>query len=67
VPFTPATVEIVPGPRASAIGIQVRQLLFFGGAFIDQDFHAATVCDSEHEQQDVEHEQHDVEVEGEVE
>jgi len=67
VPFTPATVEIVPGPRASAIGIQVRQLLFFGGAFIDQDFHAATVCDSQHEQQDVEHEQQDVEVEGEVE
>jgi hypothetical protein len=60
VPFTPATVEIVPGPRASTIGIQVRQLLFFGGAFINQDFHVATVCDSKHEQQnDGEHEQQD--------
>jgi len=44
VPFNPATVEIVPGPNVNSIGIQVRALLFFGGAFSDQSFHAAMVC-----------------------
>ena len=44
VPFTPATVEITAGPAANTSGIQVRQLLFFGGAFINQDFHAAAIC-----------------------
>jgi hypothetical protein len=44
VPFTPATVEITSGPAANTIGIQVRTLLFFGGAFANQAFHAATVC-----------------------
>jgi hypothetical protein len=44
VPFTPATVEIVSGPATNTVGIQVRNLLFFGGAFINQAFHTATVC-----------------------
>jgi len=44
VPFTPATVEIVPGSNSSSIGFQVRTLLFFGGGFVNQSFHAAMVC-----------------------
>jgi hypothetical protein len=44
VPFTPATVEISPGPAPNTTGIQIRQLLFFGGALINQDFHAAGIC-----------------------
>ena len=44
VPFTPATVEITPGPAANTSGIQVRNLLFFGGGLINQDFHAAGIC-----------------------
>jgi len=44
VPFTPATVEITPGPAANTSGIQVRQLLFFGGGLINQAFHAAGIC-----------------------
>ena len=44
VPFTPATVEITPGPAPNTTGIQIRQLLFFGGALINQDFHAAGIC-----------------------
>jgi hypothetical protein len=44
VPFSPATVEITPGPAANTSGIQVRQLLFFGGALANQAFHAAGIC-----------------------
>ncbi|HEV2377444.1 MAG TPA: hypothetical protein VGS19_35425 [Streptosporangiaceae bacterium] len=44
VPFTPATVEITPGPATNTVGIQVRQLLFFGGNLTDQSFHTAIVC-----------------------
>ncbi len=44
VPFNPATVEIVPGPNANSIGVQVRQLLFFGGNLSNQAFHIASVC-----------------------
>ena len=44
VPFTPATVEIVPGPASNTIGMQVRDLLFFGGNLDSQSFHAAIVC-----------------------
>ena len=44
VPFTPATVEIAPGVAPNTSGIQVRQLLFFGGTLINQDFHAAGIC-----------------------
>ena len=44
VPFTPATIEITPGVAPNTSGIQVRQLLFFGGALINQDFHAAGIC-----------------------
>lgn len=44
VPFSPATVELVPGPNASSAGFEVRGLLFFGGAFSNQAFHAAIVC-----------------------
>jgi hypothetical protein len=45
-PVTPATAEIVPGPvgAVNAIGIQVRDLLFFGGGLDDQSIHAAAVC-----------------------
>jgi hypothetical protein len=44
VPFDPATVEIVPGPARNTVGIQVRQLLFFGGNLAGESFHAALVC-----------------------
>jgi hypothetical protein len=44
VPFDPATVEITPGPAANTTGIQVRQLLFFGGNLAAESFHAATIC-----------------------
>jgi hypothetical protein len=44
VPFTPATVEIVPGPASNTIGFQVRNLLFFGGNLQNQSFHTAVVC-----------------------
>ena len=44
VPFDPATVEITPGPAANTTGIQVRQLLFFGGNPASESFHAAIVC-----------------------
>jgi hypothetical protein len=44
VPYTPTTVEIVPGLSANSIGIEERQLLGFGGALVDESFHAAIVC-----------------------
>jgi hypothetical protein len=44
VPFTPSTVEITPGPAPNTSGIQVRQLLFFGGGLDNEDFHAAGIC-----------------------
>lgn len=44
VPFSPATVEITPGSAPNTKGIQVRQLLFFGGGLANQAFHAAGIC-----------------------
>lgn len=44
VPYDPATVEIVPGAFRHAVGIQVRQPLFFGGNLASESFHAALVC-----------------------
>jgi hypothetical protein len=44
VPFDPATVEITPGPAPNTVGIQVRQLLFFGGNLASESFHAALIC-----------------------
>jgi hypothetical protein len=44
VPFNPATLEITPGPAPNTSGIQIRQLLFFGGGLSNQDFHAAGIC-----------------------
>ena len=44
VPFNPATVEITPGPASNTSGIQVRELLFFGGNLSNQAFHAAGIC-----------------------
>jgi hypothetical protein len=44
VPFTPATIELVHGPATNTIGLDVRELLFFGGDHINQAFHAATAC-----------------------
>jgi hypothetical protein len=44
VPYTPATVEIVPGTASNNIGIQVRDLLAFGGNLDNQSFHTAAVC-----------------------
>jgi hypothetical protein len=43
VPYSPATVEITSG-ASNAFGVQVRQLLFFGGALANQAFHAAVIC-----------------------
>jgi hypothetical protein len=44
VPFDPATVEVATGPAANTTGIQVRSLLFFGGSFASESFHAAMIC-----------------------
>ena len=44
VPYTPGTVEITPGLAPNTRGIQVRQLLFFGGALTDLAFHAGSIC-----------------------
>jgi hypothetical protein len=44
VPFSPATVEIVPGSSPSSVGVQERNLLFFGGALFNESFHVAVVC-----------------------
>jgi hypothetical protein len=44
VPFSPATVEILPGPTPKSFAVQVRQLLFFGGALANQAFHTAVIC-----------------------
>ena len=44
VPFSPATVEVVPGPAPNTVGLDVRNLLFFGDTPLDEAFHAATVC-----------------------
>jgi hypothetical protein len=44
VPYTPATVQTVPGPASNTIGVQVRDLLYFGGNPDDQSFYAAAVC-----------------------
>jgi hypothetical protein len=44
VPFDPATVEVVPGPAGNTAGLQVRSLLFFGGAPANEAVQAAIVC-----------------------
>ena len=44
VPFAPATLEILGGPASNTVGIEIRDLLFFGGARNNAAFHAATVC-----------------------
>ncbi len=44
VPFSPATVEIIPGSTSAAAGIELRALLFFGGNLLDEAFHTATIC-----------------------
>jgi hypothetical protein len=46
VPFSPATVEVVPGPAVNTVSLQVRALLFFGDppAPADEAFHAAVFC-----------------------
>ena len=44
VPFDPSTVEIAPGPAPETSIIQIRQILFLGGALSSEDFHAAGIC-----------------------
>jgi hypothetical protein len=44
VPFAPATIELLGGPATNTIGIEIRELLFFGGGLTDAAFHAATIC-----------------------
>jgi hypothetical protein len=44
VPFTPTTVEVVPGPASNTMGVRVRGLLALGGAPVNESFHAAMVC-----------------------
>jgi hypothetical protein len=44
VPFNPTTVEITPGPAANTVGVQTRELLFFGGKLFNEAFHSALVC-----------------------
>ena len=44
VPYTPATIELTPAGGSNAFGVQMRQLLFFGGALTNQAFHSAVIC-----------------------
>jgi hypothetical protein len=44
VPFNPATIEIASGPASNTRGLQVRDLLFFGGNLANEAFHTASVC-----------------------
>jgi hypothetical protein len=44
VPFSPATVETTAGLSPNSVGIQVRQLLFFGGGLLDEATHVASIC-----------------------
>lgn len=44
VPFSPTTVEILPGLTPALYGIELRGLLAFGGNLFDEAFHTATVC-----------------------
>jgi hypothetical protein len=44
VPYAPTTVQIVPRPARNTIGIEVRDLLFFGAHLDNQSFHVAAVC-----------------------
>lgn len=44
VPFFPTTVETVPGPAPNTVGVDMRELLFFGGNPFSDAFHAAIVC-----------------------
>ena len=44
VPFSPTTVELVAGPAPNTIGIELRELLAFGGNLFNEAFHAATFC-----------------------
>jgi hypothetical protein len=44
VPFTPTTVEVIPGSTSAAAGIELRALLFLGGDLEDEAFHSATIC-----------------------
>lgn len=44
VPFSPATMEITPGLAPNTVGIQERNLLFFGGTLMNEAFQAAVVC-----------------------
>ena len=41
VPFDPGTVELTPGPAANTIGVETRNLLFFGGTPTSEAFHSA--------------------------
>lgn len=43
-PYAPTTMELVPGGAANTMGIDVRELGFFGGKAINQAFHVASVC-----------------------
>ena len=44
VPFNPATVEVTGGPALNTVGIEVRELLFFGGDLTNEAFHMFSVC-----------------------
>jgi hypothetical protein len=44
VPYSPTTLEIVPGPAPNTVGIDERTLLFFANDPFDEAFHAAIVC-----------------------
>jgi hypothetical protein len=44
VPFSPATVEITPGTALNNFGLQIRDLLFFGGALVNRQVHMAMIC-----------------------
>lgn len=44
VPFFPTTVELIPGTAPNTIGLELKELLAFGGSRFNEAFHAATFC-----------------------
>jgi hypothetical protein len=44
VPFSPTTAEVFPGPAKNTVSVMERNLLFFGGALVNQAFHIVAAC-----------------------
>ena len=44
VPFNPTTIEIAGGPAPNTAGLELKELLFFGGNLFNEAFHVVAVC-----------------------